>query len=193
MVQALPECTVPAPLPRSCFWLTCRVDGTGGQRGSTSSVLPGHLNSETISADGSGLGCHLGWTHSGVCIVWTNGAETPADMSLHTFYTSSSHIWLLFLPMASGVCASGAKSWLCSAVAPNHESLSGCDPVPELAEDSVPVWPSVAGITTPVSCEKTAAILLYPAAVLLLPSPLTSPSGSGWCQGYISFAHEKLS
>lgn len=138
------------------------------------SMLPGHLNSETIRANGSGLGCHLGWTYSGIYIVWTNGAEISAHMSVHILYTSNLHIWLLFLPMAPGVCPSGAKGWLCSAVAQNNDSLFGCGPVPELAEDSVPVWPTVAGITTPVSYEKTAAILLYWAAVLLLPSPITS-------------------
>lgn len=79
----------------------------------TLSVPPGHLNSETVRADVSGLGCNLGWTYSGTYMVWTNGAETSADMSVHIFYTSSSHIWLLFLPMAPGVSTSGAKGWLC--------------------------------------------------------------------------------
>lgn len=71
--------------------------------------------------------------------MWTNGAETSADMSVHIFYTSSSYIWLLFPPVASGTWASGAECWLCSDVAQNLASLFGRGPVPELTGDSVPV------------------------------------------------------
>lgn len=133
------------------------------------SALPGPL--KTQSADGSGSGCHLSWTYWGIYTVWTNGAETSADMSVHMFYTSSSHIWLLFLPMASGVCTSAAKGWLCSAVAQNHASLF-CWAV---REQRACVTQHGRDNCT-LSCEKTAAILLYWAAVLLLPSPVTSPS-----------------
>lgn len=69
-----------------------------------------------------------------------NGSGTLADMSAHTFYASSSHIWPLFPPAASGVWASGAGGWLwCSAVAQDHACLFGHGPAPESTWGSVPV------------------------------------------------------
>ena len=72
--------------------------------------------------------------------MWINGSGTLADMSAHTFYASSSHIWPLFPPAASGVWASGAGGRLrCSAVAQDHARLFGHGPAPELMWGSMPV------------------------------------------------------
>lgn len=77
------------PHPRNCFWFAWSLMAQVG------SVVSTHtLSAWTMSADASGLGCPLGWTHWGIYIAWTNVADTPADMAVHIFYTSSSHIWL---------------------------------------------------------------------------------------------------
>lgn len=105
--------------------------------------------------------------------MWINGGGTLADVSAHTFYAPSSHIWPLFPSAISAVWASGAGG--CA-------HLFGHGPVPELMWGSQHVCflkPNMAGIIVPAPCAKPAAILHYRTAAPLLPSHITSQGHFG--------------
>lgn len=99
---------------------------------------------------------------------------------------------------------SGSCFYQCHLVCALQQPKAGCAQLwlrtmqvffAELSENSVPVWPSMAGITAPCPVRKlqpSCCTEQQPYFCLHL-LPLQATSGSVWCQGYISFAHEKLS